>query len=205
MSTFWCTSCRATVQLVVDHFHHQQYEYSSRPDRHFEFGHCILCEAPGILELEEVGQNQYAMDRQVYPPLDDGISYPLPPKVQESYQEARTCSKAGANIATAVMVRRTLEAITREFSAEKTLAAGLKAMHAQGVISNELAEWGDELRFLGNVGAHPTDVQVAPTDAEEAMEFLEAIVETLYHLRPKFQARKQRRMAAKGTAAAQVP
>lgn len=66
-------------------------------------------------------------------------------------------------------------------------------LRAQGVISNELSSWGHELRFLGNVGAHPRDVHVTRLDAEEAIEFLEAIIETIFHLRPKFQAMRDRR------------
>lgn len=54
----------------------------------------------------------------------------------------------------------------------------------------------DELRFIGNLGAHPTDDVVSPLDAREALDFLVAIVETIYVFRPKFQAMKARRARA---------
>jgi hypothetical protein len=66
-------------------------------------------------------------------------------------------------------------------------------MKEKGLISEELSQWGDELRFIGNIGAHPTDDVVTELDSKEALEFLEAIVETIYHLRPKFQAMRLRR------------
>jgi hypothetical protein len=50
-------------------------------------------------------------------------------------------------------VRRTLEAIGRTFDGEaRTLAKVLQTMKMQGLISEELAQWGDALRFIGNIG-----------------------------------------------------
>ncbi len=132
----------------------------------------------------------------------------LPPKVDESFREALRCEAAGAPLATAVMVRRTLEAIGREFAADAkplTLFKALHAMKDKGLISDELAQWGDALRFIGNIGAHPTDEVVTGLDAREALDFLVAIVETIYVLRPKFQAMKARREKNKTPAQADPP
>jgi hypothetical protein len=92
------------------------------------------------------------------------------------------------------MVRRTLEAIGKEFDPKaRRLFDGLRAMKDRGAISEELLQWGDQLRFLGNIGAHPTADVVTPEDGRDALEFLNAIAETIYHLRPKFQAMHKRR------------
>ncbi|MGC3998040.1 MAG: DUF4145 domain-containing protein [Anaeromyxobacter sp.] len=118
----------------------------------------------------------------------------MPPRVEESFREATRCEVAGAPLATAVMVRRTLEAIGKEFAPDaKPLFRALHVMKDKGLISDELAQWGDALRFIGNIGAHPTDDVVTSQDAREALDFLVAIVETIYVLRPKFQAMKVRR------------
>jgi hypothetical protein len=197
MAIFTCDECKARVQLVIAHRYNRSLN-GEGPDEHYIFGHCAECHRPAILEFTERAQDEFDFVSQAYPPLDTGIPYKLPPKVEESYREARLCQRAGSHIATAVMVRRTLEAVAREFSQNsRNLVAALGAMHNQGVISNELALWGDQLRFLGNVGAHPTNDRVTALDAKEAVEFLEAIVETIYYLRPKFQAMKARRETAK--------
>jgi len=130
----------------------------------------------------------------------------LPPKVDESFREAMQCEVAGAPLATAVMVRRTLEAIGREFAPDaKPLFRALHAMKDKGLISDELAQWGDALRFIGNIGAHPTDEVVTALDAREALDFLIAIVETIYVLRPKFHAMKVRREKTMTRQAEQAP
>jgi hypothetical protein len=125
----------------------------------------------------------------------------MPPEVELSYSEAMRCESAEAWLATAVMVRRTMEAVGKDFNPNaRNLAEGLKAMFNLGAISNELMEWGTELRFLGNVGAHPGGQRISHQDATDAMEFLAAIIETIYSLRPKFMAMRVRRKAAKALA-----
>ncbi len=43
----------------------------------------------------------------------------------------------------------------------------------------------------------PTDEPISRQDAEEALDFLQAILELLYYMRPKFQHMKARRASAK--------
>jgi len=138
--------------------------------------------------------NMWEEIRQIYPPVRRAVDYKLPSKVEQAYQEALKCESAEAWLATAVMVRRTLEAVGREFDPSvRSPAAGLLAMKEKGIISEEIANWGDALRFLGNIGAHPSDEEISAQDAKDALEFMGAIIETIYHLRPKFQAMKERR------------
>jgi hypothetical protein len=96
------------------------------------------------------------------------------------------------------MIRRTLEAVAREFdSSSKSLFTGLASMRKQGVISDELSDWSEHLRFLGNISAHPTEhPSPSADDVHDAVDFLHAILETIYHYRPRFQSMKLRRTKA---------
>ncbi len=193
---FWCPGCKAHMQLVIDGVHGWQPEEGDLVTV-YRFGHCVRCRRPGLIAELEVGQDEYAPPSQEYPATRD-VDAQLPPKVEESFREALRCEIAGAPLATAVMVRRTLEAIGRTFDPDaRTLAKVLRAMKDKGLISEELAQWGDALRFIGNIGAHPTDDVVTQQDSREALDFLVAIVETIYVLRPKFQKMKARREKAK--------
>jgi hypothetical protein len=164
------------------------------PPRLHSFGHCAVCKEPGVIETTESDYGVFG-DEQLFPVLPRGLPKGLlRDRVEVSYREAAKCSAAEAWLATAVMVRRTLEAIGQEFDPKaKRLLDGLEAMKRQGVISEELLQWAHHLRVLGNHGAHPGDEVVAPEDGQEAMEFLEAIAETIYVLRPKFERMKRRR------------
>jgi hypothetical protein len=160
------------------------------------FDGCAMCCWPGVLCAIVTGAADgdiATRNSSTGPP--DRERKDLPPLVAESYREARVCAHGGVHIASAVMVRRTLEAVTKSFDpSAKTLNAGLRAMREQGVISDELFRWGDHLRFLGSVGAQPREGEsVSERDALDAMQFLEAIIETIYVLRPKFAEMMARR------------
>jgi hypothetical protein len=200
MTTIACTTCNARTQLLVD-ARHDVVPEEDGPKRFYELGHCAACSNPGIVQND---QGNYGIweEAQVFPVMSRGLEGPLPKLVEVSYREAVKCSSAEAWLATVVMVRRTLEAIGKEFKPEaKRLFDGLKAMKEKGIISDELLEWGHQLRFLGNIGAHPTEEEVSPEDGRDAMEFLEAIAETIYHLRPKFEAMRARRAKKEASSA----
>jgi hypothetical protein len=198
---FWCPDCKGQMQIVIDG-QHARSPGEGELVVFYYFGHCVKCHRPGLVGDVETGPSPWDREPipQVYPAART-VDAVLPPKVDESFREAMQCEVAGAHLATAVMVRRTLEAIGREFAPEaRPLFRALHAMKDKGLISDELAQWGDALRFIGNIGAHPTDDVVAPLDAREALDFLVAIVETIYVLRPKFQAMKARREKQKAAA-----
>jgi len=69
----------------------------------------------------------------------------------------------------------------------------MKALLTRGIISQELSDWGDQLRVIGNLGAHATNEKIDRQDATEAIDFLQAILEILYDLRPKFEQMRARR------------
>lgn len=184
------------MQLIIDGWHGWQPEDGDLVTV-YRFGHCVRCRRPGLIAELEVGPEEYLTPSQEYP-ASRNIDAQLPPKVEESFREALRCEIAGAPLATAVMVRRTLEAIGRTFDPDaRTLAEVLRTMKEKGLISEEVAQWGDQLRFIGNIGAHPTDDVVSSQEAREALDFLVAIVETIYVLRPKFQKMMERREKAR--------
>ncbi len=197
MDYIWCPDCNANMGFVELNQHSYWPEDGLRVVH--KFGYCLKCRRPAVLEYIEVDDGQF--DRtQVLPALGGSLDFPIPRRIADSYEEAVRCHATGSWHATAVMVGRALEALGKEFDPNAgTLFDGLRRMKAAGVISDEVAHWGDELRFLRNIGAHSTDHAVTAQDARDAVDFLNAIVEILYHLRPKFQAMQARRHARSGT------
>jgi hypothetical protein len=130
----------------------------------------------------------------VYPPQHRHLEYEVPRMVRESYQDAVGCELGETWLACAAMVGRTLEAVCKDFDPKtKGIYDSLKSMLAKGVISRELFEWSDELRALRNLAAHASDKPIGALDAKGALDFLQAILEIMYDLRPRFaQFKKQR-------------
>lgn len=66
-------------------------------------------------------------------------------------------------------------------------------MKESGDIDERLFEWAQELRIMGNEGAHFTGKQVARQDAEDALDLCEALLDYMFELSEKFEAFKKRR------------
>lgn len=73
------------------------------------------------------------------------------------------------------------------------MAQGLRLMLQNGIISQEIFDWSTELRVIRNFGAHATAETITREDAKESMDFLRAILETFYYMRPKFKQMQERR------------
>ncbi len=190
-----CYSCEQPQTLIVDMVHKLPDE---GPPQEYTFAHCDSCAKPAVFVREDMGDG-FDKDSyyRVYPAQERHIGYYLPDIVRQSYEEAVRCESAKTWMACVVMVGRTLEAVGKEFeSSTRSVFEGLKSMHSKGLISQELLDWANELRVLRNLGAHATNERVDYFDATGALDFLQAILEILYELRPKFEKFKQRRAKA---------
>jgi len=190
-----CPHCERPMTFVVDAVHILPDE---GPPEEYTFGHCDTCKKPAVFFRENMGDG-FEKDSfyRTYPSQDRHIGYYLPEIVRQSYEEAVRCESAKTWIACVVMVGRTLEAVCKEFDPNtKSVFEGLKSLHVKGIISTELLEWATELRVLRNLGAHATSQKIEVFDALGALDFLQAILEILYDLRPRFEQFKKRRKAA---------
>ena len=166
MATFRCPNCDQLASLSRIGGHSLVEDGVGEVE--YIFGSCVRCGTPAL--VEEYPHADGTGTIQHFPSAPKTLDVELPRRVKLSYREALQCATARAYIATAVMVRRTLEAVGKEFKPDaRGLADGLKAMQAQGVISAEVFAWGEELRFLGNIGAHPTDDEITAQDATDSI------------------------------------
>jgi hypothetical protein len=189
-----CPKCENDRRLKV-HGDYVQKDAASEPANRYTFGACAVCGLPFVVEQTDYGQGFDGEESKiVYPEDGSQVRFALPAIVGTSYDSARGCQAARQWIPAAVMAGRTLEAICHDQLGTKTMmAAGLKQLRDQGKINEELWQWSEELRFLRNVGAHPSTEHITREDVEDAINLLQAILETLYHLRPMFAAMKARR------------
>jgi Domain of unknown function (DUF4145) len=95
-------------------------------------------------------------------------------------------------------VSEALEAIchAHDVNSSGTLAAQLKKLKEDGVIESRLFEWAEELRTIGNDAAHEVGFVVSREDAEDTLEFTEALIEYIFTYRDKFEQFKKRRSKA---------
>lgn len=154
-------------------------------DWRYDFGRGFEEDEPSLI---------YPRSRQMSPEIPEGL--------RDELGEAQICYRNKAYKATAVMVRRTLEGTCKENGVkEKTLVASLQKLLDNGTIEQTLHDWANELRVVGNEGAHYTGNPVSREDAEDALAFAEALVDHVYVLKKRFAEFQARRLERKAAAA----
>lgn len=131
---------------------------------------------------------------RLWPSEETNVSIEIPPIARNSLVEARTCFKAKAYSACAVMSGRTLEGVCiHHKTRNKNIAGGLKELRKKGIIDERLYEWGEEIRKHRNIGAHATDEKIPKEDARDLLDFAQAICDYVFVLNNKFERFIERR------------
>ncbi|MFJ1582065.1 DUF4145 domain-containing protein [Streptomyces sp. NPDC088197] len=169
-----------------------------------ELVRCGKCRKPFLTVEEDYGEGWDGEPGVLWPEQQRPLSVHVPEDLRRTHSEARRCFSAKAYTATAVMVRRTLEAVCvdqgmvdDDSRRPKPLFKMLEEMRDQGKIDGRLFEWAHELRSLGNQGAHYSSTSVTREDAADGLALAEALLDYLYVLHAQFNTFKQRRQAAR--------
>jgi len=168
-----CPKCHRPL-LVGDEYFGTQYSDPANPD---DSGH-------------EIWSGPF----RLWPAPDRGLHHSVPQSLRDAFAEAQTCFRAGAHTAAAIMCRKTLEGVTKHHRVRaRNLSEALKKMKDDDVIDDRLYAWADELRVIGNDAAHGVDFSVSREDAQDTLDFTEAVVDYLFVFQERFEAFKARR------------
>ena len=110
--------------------------------------------------------------------------YELPEVILASYSEATKCLNARADLATAVMCRRTIESILADKGQSKVtnLASAIKKLSNDKIIPESMTHLADLIRVVGNIGAHASSTKVDRKQAKEIYDLTRHLIEMLYIL-----------------------
>jgi hypothetical protein len=170
--------------------------------------HTYLLECPNC-KTTLVG-GQYAFEEneltRLWPSPEKYASHRIPEIIKSSIEEAQTCFKAGAYNACTVMAGRALEGVCRHFGTEKTyLGPGIRQLREKGLIDARLAKWAEELQRARNLSAHASGQRVSKQDAQDLLEFVNAICEYVFVLAQKFDEYITRRSSAAVPPSSPIP
>lgn len=142
-------------------------------------------------------RNKWSEPLVLWPSRQRTLSGSIPEQVRDEPQEARTCFNAKAYRATAVMVRRSLEAFCADQGVvgRMPLNRSLAKLAESNTIDPRLLEWAHGLRAIGNDGAHFTGALITREDAVDALELAEAVLDYVYVFGARYEAFKARRAA----------
>lgn len=123
------------------------------------------------------------------------LSSEIPEAIQNILREAKISFSAQCYRASAVMSRRTLEAITVDKGENQgVLANRIKNLIAKGILDKNLGDWATEIRLLGNSGAHFDPINdIQKHDAEQIILFIEELIKYVYVMPSEIAKRRQKK------------
>ena len=138
---------------------------------------------------------------RMYPPQDRQLGWKVPESIKNAFAEAVSCFKVKAFTASAIMCRKTLEGLCSEHGIEtRNLSQSLKTLRDRQIIEARLFEWAEALRTLGNEAAHGVGNSISREDAQDTLDFTEALVQYVFTYQDQFNSFKARRDARRDPA-----
>ncbi|MFJ6139280.1 DUF4145 domain-containing protein [Kitasatospora sp. NPDC092286] len=156
---------------------------------------CNECTSTMVLESLSLDSTHdtWSDFERVWPSPYRALSPAIPQEVRVALDEARACFlKARAYPATVVMTRRAVElACKAQGATGRDLRQKLICLKDSQKIEGRLYDWADELRMLGNEGAHGD--HSSRQDAEDALSFAEALFDYMFVLADRYEQFRKRR------------
>jgi len=160
-------------------------------------GKCLNCNRPFLSqeEFQNIEEHSWANDQfQLFPLTDNVALKNAPDIVINPYKEAQKCFRAQAYEACVIMCRKGIEAICTDKGKTKgNLADKLKKLKDNHILEETFYKWSNELRLIGNDGAHSHDQIIDKQNAKDAIDFFDALITYLYHLVDQYNKLKTRR------------
>jgi hypothetical protein len=195
-----CPHCDARVygKLIAERAYAPTYESGGYTDAYkYVFLECPSCHESllGLCNQDEQYDEytRWESPIRLWPCPEELYDPNIPHFVRTSLDDARKCFHAKVYTACAVMCGRALEAICKEKTGETILAKGLQELKSTNQIDDQLFNWGEALRKERNIGAHASEETVSRLDAQDILDFANAIVEYVYVMTAKFEAYKARK------------
>jgi hypothetical protein len=189
----FCPDCNSIVEteIVFEYPHNVQHIDEMRCEGTIvKLAKCLNCENPILFteDFIDIEDNYFVQGKvQLYPDKESGLKSNAPSTILRPYNEALKCFRANAYEATVVMCRKGIDAICHDKGETKgNLVNKLKNLKDNGLLENTFYNWSNELREIGNLGAHSHDVEITQQDAKDTLEFFEALILYLYHLVDKY-------------------
>lgn len=136
-------------------------------------GVCNYCDRP-VLVLNQ-GESVFPL------PMPSKTDDRIPKDIREDLIEAKFCFSVRAYRACAVMARRCMQSTCLEKGAtKKDLQDQLNELATNGIITRELKEWADIVRWVANDAAHPNKQNVTFEDAEDILNLAEQFLQVIY-------------------------
>lgn len=185
----YCPTCNSIVETGVIFTYTYNVNYTDELENEgtaIILSKCLNCERPFLTEeqFHNIEDHSWTNSKiQLHPLSDNEALKNAPDLVINPYKEAKKCYRTQAYDACVIMCRKGIEAICKDKGETKgNLAKKLKNLKDKSILDDTLYSWTNELRLIGNDGAHSHDQIVTQEDAKDSIDFIDALITYLYHL-----------------------
>jgi len=196
----YCPTCNSIVETGVLFSYSYDMTYTDELQNQgtsVVLSKCLNCSKPILFteDFQNFEDHYIATDKiQLYPNQDNVALKNAPDIVNNPFKEATKCYRAQAYEACAIMCRKGIEAICQDKGqVNGNLAQKLRNLKDNHILEETFYNWANELRGIGNDGAHSHDQKVLQQDAKDALNFFEALITYLYHLVDQYEQLRHRR------------
>jgi Domain of unknown function (DUF4145) len=178
-----CPFCEEQGNFKVAH-HAEKKKSNGSKVLNFDTLECGSCSGY-VLCLWSAGHGLHAFRVLPWPLKYDKHPDNWPEPVGRFWLQAKRSCTASNWDAAAVMTRSAMQLALRDKGAQgANLKKEIEHLANEGLLPPLMKEWADVLRVLGNDSAHPTPEQAATSsrDAQDAMKYLDFLLEYLYDL-----------------------
>lgn len=191
INSIYCPKCRCHTNLIC----RTGYKRSLTDDKYLYYAveECNNCQQHFLtIRLK----NQYGQILKSYPEdLPKTVNSLISDSVKKDFEEALLCQSVGAYRGAAVLARRAVQLICLDKGAKKgeKLRKQIEELFDNNIITQDIKDWADEVRYIGNDAAHPNKEEVNKEDSEDILELLESLCDVLYVAPARAAKRKQKR------------
>lgn len=196
----YCPTCNSIVEIGILFSYTYDVIYIDELHNNGKaviLGKCLNCNTPFLSEeyFENIEDYYSANDQiQLFPSTDNVALKNAPDIVISPYKEAQKCFRAQAYEACVIMCRKGIEAIcTYNGETNGNLSNKLRRLKDKHLLEETFYNWSNELRLIGNDGAHSHDKKIDKQDAKDAIDFFDALITYLFHLVDQYNNLKERR------------
>jgi hypothetical protein len=200
-SSSYCPSCNSVVETGILFTYSYDVNYIDEDQGQgtaIALSKCLKCGKPFLTQedFQYIEEHSFGDDAiQLYPSADNAALKNAPEIVIRPYKEAMKCYKAQAYEPCVIMCRKGIEAICIDKGETKgDLYTRLKNLRDKRSLEETFYTWANELRLIGNDGAHSHDAIIVQQDAKDSLDFLDALITYLYHLVDNYNKLKTRRI-----------
>jgi len=196
----YCPTCNSIVETGVLFTYTYDFTYTDELINQGTLvilGKCLNCNRPFLSQEDFQNIEDHSItdnEIQLFPLTDNVALKNAPDIVINPYKEAQKCYRAQAYEACVIMCRKGIEGIcTDKGEVKGNLAEKLKKLKEKHILEDTFYNWSNELRLIGNDGAHSHEKIINKQDARDSIDFFDALITYLYHLVDQYTKLKTRR------------